>query len=138
MVLPEIVPDDAVIAAEPVAPPVASPVASTVTTVVAAEVHATEEVMSCDVPSEYAPIAVNCRVSPTAIPGSAGVTVIDSKVAVVTVNVVSPETEPDVAVIFAVPAATPLARPAAFTVATAVKSDDHVADAVISCDVPSE
>jgi hypothetical protein len=138
VVLPDIVPDDAVIAAAPAATPVASPLALTVTTVVAAEVHATEAVISCDVPSEYAPIAVNCRVSPMAMPGSEGVTVIDSKVAVVTVSVVSPETAPDVAVIFAVPTATPLARPAAFTVATPVESEDHVADAVISCDVPSE
>jgi hypothetical protein len=42
-------------------------------------------------------VAVNCCVLPLAIDGLAGVTAIDTSVAAVTVNIVLPETLPEVA-----------------------------------------
>ena len=72
-----------------------------------------------------------------AILGLTGVTVIRLKVAGVTVNVVFPDTLPDVAVMTDAPVATPVARPPGFTIATPNVPDDQVTDAVISTDVPS-
>jgi hypothetical protein len=137
VVLPETVPDVAVIVEMPAETPVAIPLASTVTIAVADEVHCADAVISCVVPSENVPVAVNCWVSPTAMLESAGVTLMDCKAAFVTVNVAVPVRAPDAAVIFAVPAVKPLASPEAFTVATVAVSEDHVTDAVISCVVPS-
>jgi len=56
----------------------------------------------------------------------AGVTVIDVRVAELTVKAVDPMTPLNVAEIFVVPAATPVATPRPETVATAVLSDAHV------------
>ncbi len=70
--------------------------------------------------------------------GLAGVTAIDCNAAAVTVKVVLPEIVPDVAVTFDAPVVTPVARPEALTVATAVLDDVQVTVAVIFCDVPSE
>ena len=80
---------------------------------------------------------MNCLVRPLAILGLTGVTVIRLKVAGVTVNVVFPDTLPDVAVMTEVPVATPVARPPEFTIATPIVPDDQMTDAVISTDVPS-
>ncbi len=63
------------------------------------------------VPSLKVPVAVNCCVVPRAIAGLAGVTAIDTRAAAVTVSVVEPETEPEVAVMVVDPAATLVARP---------------------------
>jgi hypothetical protein len=52
------------------------------------------------------PVAVNCRVSPIATNGLAGVTVMELKAAEVTVRTVLPKTEPSVALIVVVPGAT--------------------------------
>jgi hypothetical protein len=77
-----------------------------------------------------------------AILGVTGVTIIELKVAAMTVSVVSPEMLPEmlsnVAVMSDWPAATPVARPLALTVATSGASDDQETDAVISREVPSE
>jgi len=56
-------------------------------------------------------MAVNCLDMPRAMLGFVGVTSIEISVAEVTVSVVLPETEPDVAVIVAEPAATEDASP---------------------------
>ena len=77
-------------------------------------------------------MAVNCMVWPMAMLGLTGVTVIETRIAAVTVKVVFPDLLPDVAVMTAVPAAAPVARPLAFTVATLIVPDDQVTDAVIS------
>ena len=66
----------AVIVDVPVATPVASPLESIVPADGVPEVHATPGRTS-DVPSEKCPVAVNCTVAPGAMPGSAGLTVID-------------------------------------------------------------
>ncbi len=60
------------------------------------------------------------------ITGSATVIASETRIGV-TVRVVDPVMLPDVAVMFAVPAATPVPRPALFTAATPVAEDDHVA-----------
>ena len=61
------------------------------------EAQVTELVRFCVVPSLKVPVAVNCSVFPMAIEGFAGVTAMDANVAGVTVSVVLPETEPEVA-----------------------------------------
>ena len=59
------------------------------------------------------PVAVNCFVVPTAMLEFAGVTAIETRVAAVTVSEAVPLTDPEVAVIAAVPVPTPVARPVA-------------------------
>ena len=65
--------------------------------------------------------------------GFAGVTAIEARVAAVTVRVVLPEMEPEVAVIVLLPTATDCARPvAAPIVATPVVPEVQVTEVVIS------
>lgn len=73
------------------------------------------------------PVAANCWVVPVAIDGSGGVMVIETSVAGVTVSSVEPATEPDVAVMVAVPSPALKASPALLTVAVETVSDDHTA-----------
>ena len=54
---------------------------------------------------------MNCWVAPLPMVLLAGVTAIETRAAAVTVSVVEPETEPDVAVIVVEPVATLVARP---------------------------
>lgn len=58
------------------------------------ELQFTEKVISCELSSEYVPIALNCLVNPMALLGEAGVTVMEVSNAAVTVTVVEPETGP--------------------------------------------
>ena len=88
------------------------------------------------------PVAVNCLVRPLTTLGSIGVTAMELKVAAVTVSVVLPDLPSRVAVIVAVPADLPVARPLSavklgFIVATAMSPDDQVTRAVISATLPS-
>ena len=87
-------------------------------------------------------MAVNCCVVPRAMPESVGVTAMDTRVALVTVNVVAPAIVPDVAVMVLLPAATGVASPwepaALLIVATPVPDELQVAVAVRSCVVLSE
>jgi hypothetical protein len=62
----------------------------------------------------------------------AGVTVMEERLAAVTVRMVPPETSSKVAVMIVVPAARPLAKPLLLTVATAVLEDRQVTYVVIS------
>jgi hypothetical protein len=74
--------------------------------------------------------------------GLAGVTVMDTSVAAVTVSVVDPDILPDVAVIVVEPAATEVASPlepaALLMVATPAVDDFQVTPVVRFCDVLSE
>ena len=63
---------------------------------------------------------MNCCVPPVTIEGFAGVTVIDTSSGGVTVRVVEPAMEPEVAEIAVVPVPTPVASPSAVIVPTAV------------------
>ena len=83
------------------------------------------------------PIAANCWVVPAAIDGSGGVMAIETSVAGVTVSSVEPATDPDVALMLAVPVPIPLESPVPLIVATETVSDDHVAVVVRSCVLPS-
>jgi hypothetical protein len=86
-------------------------------------------------------VAVNCWVVPIAIEGVAGVIAIETSAAAVTVSEVDPLTEPEVAVIVALPCATvvakPTVEPALLIVATVGVSELHCAVAVMFCVLPS-
>lgn len=97
VVLPEIVPETASILVDPLPTAIARPVLLIVATVMEEEFHVAVLVRFCVVPSLKVPVAVNCSVFPMAIEGFAGVTAMDANVAGVTVSVVLPETEPEVA-----------------------------------------
>jgi hypothetical protein len=130
---PEIAPEVAEMVEEPTLAPVASPVALMVATVGVAALHVTLPVKFCVLLSLNVPVAVNCCVKPLAIEGFAGVTAIDCSVAAVTVRVVDPVINPDLALMEEVPAATADAKPAALIVATLVVADAHVTVLVKFC-----
>ena len=96
-------PDVALMFAVPAATLVASPVLPTVAVDVVSDDQVADAVRFCVLPSVKVPVAVNCCVVPSAIEAVWGVTAIETRVAVVTVNTVLPLTDPDVAVIVAVP-----------------------------------
>lgn len=133
-------PEVALMVAVPVAMLVARPVLLTVAVEVAFELHVAVEVRFCELPSVNVPVAVNCCVVPSEIDGLAGVTAIETNAAAVTVNVVLPAIEPEVAVILAEPVPTALANPcelaALLTVATVVVSELHCTVFVMFCMVP--
>ena len=64
---------------------------------------------------------------PRAMEGLAGVTVIETNVTEVTVNVLEPEIEPEVALMVVEPALTVVASPAELIVATLVADDAQIA-----------
>ena len=138
VVLPEILPEVAVMVAAPTAPAVARPVLLTVATDVLEEAQVTCGVMSWLVPSEYVPEAANCLVFPAGTIGLAGVTDMEDRVAGVTVRVVFPEILPEVAVMAVVPVAPAVAKPLLLTVATDVLEEAQVTCVVMSWLVPSE
>jgi len=74
---------------------------------------------------------------PLAIEGFAGVTATETSVAAVTVSVVLPEMEPEVARTVVDPLPTAVARPAVLIVATVTAEELHVAVLVRFCVVPS-
>ncbi len=102
------------------------------------ELHVTDVVISCWVPSEKIPVALNCWVAPRIMPELTGVTRMYTGTAVVTIMIVELEMLPDVAVIVVEPAAAAVAIPPAAMVAAAVFDELHFTDVVISCWVPSE
>ena len=108
-------PEVAVMVVVPTAALVASPwlplLLLTTATVVELELQVTVVVRFCVEPSVKVPVAVNCWLVPRAIEGLAGVTAIETRVAGVTVSVVVPLTEPEVAVIVVVPVPVLVARP---------------------------
>jgi len=138
VVLPEILPEVAVMVVVPPVMAVARPLLFTVATEGWDELQVTCGVISTLVPSEYVPVAANCWMTATGMLGFAGVTVMEDRVAEVTVRVVLPETLPVVAVMVAVPIATVLARPLLFTVATEGLDELQVTCMVISLVVPPE
>ena len=81
-------------------------------------------------------MAVNCWVLPANVEGFAGVTAIDTRETVVTINVVDPETLPNVALIVVLPATTAAARPDGVIVATPASDEFHVTKGVRSAVLP--
>jgi hypothetical protein len=82
IVFPEILPEAAVMVAEPVVTAVARPLLLTIATDVLEEDQVTCVVISWLVPSEYVPEAENCLVFPAGMLGLAGVTAIETSAAV--------------------------------------------------------
>lgn len=84
------------------------------------------------------PVAANCSDSPLAMPGSTGLTEMETSAALVTVSVEEPEmlVPGYVAVMFVVPPSTEVAKPrepsALLIVATPVPDEFHVTFSVIS------
>ena len=93
-VVPEIVPDAALIVVTPTATVVASPLGPVRLLKVAIdsckELHVTDDVIFCVVLSEKIPVAVNCGFIPRGLIGLTGVTAMDTSVAGVTVRFVVP------------------------------------------------
>jgi hypothetical protein len=140
-----IVPDVAVMVVVPALSKVASPLLSIVATARVDDCQVAEDVRFVVVPSETNPTAVNCTIENAAMlrVGFVGVIVIDASTGAVTVNVARFDVTPDrAAVMVVVPCARVLTNPRVpvvpLTVATWVFDDDQVAEAVTSCDVPSE
>src|SRR6266568_873568 len=100
------------------------------------ELQTAELVMSCVLESLNVPVAVNCFVVPTAMLEPAGVTTIETRVAAVAVSEAVPLTDPEVAVIVAVPVPTPAARPVTSTATTEFNDELQVTDGK-SCVLPS-
>ena len=94
--------------------------------------HVAVVVKSCLLPSVKLPVAVNCGVFPAPIEGWTGVTVIDTSVGGVVVNVVEPLTEPELAVIVVMPGSDVLASPWLLMVATAVLEEFQLTEVVRS------
>ncbi len=137
-VLPEIVPEVALMVELPPAMAAARPLLLMEATDVFDELQVTDVLISWVVPSENVPLAVNCWVAATDILGFAGVTEMEDRVAVLTVRTVLPETVPEVAVMVELPAPMTVARPLLLMVATDVVEEFQVTCAVISWVVPSE
>jgi len=129
---PLIDPDVAMIVVLPVPAPVAKPALVIVATEVLVELQTTEPVMFKVPPSLNMPVAVNCCVTPLAIEVFAGVTAIDTSVAV-TVRFVEPLIEPEVAMIVVLPVPAPVASPALVIVATEVLVELQVTILVRFC-----
>ena len=137
VLLPEVIPEVAVMVAVPWAMAVARPLLSTVATDVLDELQMTCELRSKLAPLEKAPEAVNCGVNPTGTLGLAVVTDMEDKAAWSTARVVLPVIVPEVAVMIAVPWATAVARPLLSTVATDVLDELQMTCVDISKLVPS-
>jgi len=112
----------------PVATLVTSPWLLIVAVAAVEEAHRTEAVTSCVLLSLKVPVAVNCLFVPTGMLELAGVTAIETRVALVTVSDTVPVTEPEVALMVAVPVPTAVARPEELTVATFNADDPHVGE----------
>jgi len=135
-------PNLAVMVAEPIPTPVASPLefdALLITaTVVAEELQVAAVVRSCTEPSENIPVAVNCRVDFRAIVVFVGVTVMDCRVAEVTVRVALLDTMlPEVAFMVVEPTPVDVAKPfvsppALLMTATERDVELHVTESLMS------
>jgi hypothetical protein len=138
----------ALIAAKPGATGIASPLELFALLIVAIdpdeEPHVTAVVITCCVPSEYVPVAVNCWPIPRGMLWLAGVTEIDTRTAVVIDSVAVPEmlVTGSVALIVVVPIDNDVARPlvllALLMEAMDADEEPHVTAVVITCCVPSE
>jgi hypothetical protein len=121
-VLPSLV---AVIVAVPVPTPVTTPVAETVAIAVALELHVTMRPVSVLPPASFV-MAVNACVVPATTLAETGLTVTVATGTGTTLTVAVPVFPSLVAVIVAVPRATPLTKPPEVTVAMPVLSELHV------------
>jgi hypothetical protein len=103
-VFPLTAPDVAVIVAFPRLRAVTAPLTVIDATALGEELQATVFVMSCVLPSENVPVAVNCRTTLSGIVVAAGVTRMEVRVPVLTVSVLEAETPLEDAVMIGEPA----------------------------------
>ena len=133
--------DVALIVELPTAALLASPLELIVADERVSELQVAVAVKSLVEPSVKVPVATNCCIVPRAIVGLVGVIAMDTSAAEVTVIVVEPCTDPEVAVILAVPVCWLLANPwlplALLMVATEVASELHSTVSVTFCVLPS-
>ena len=106
-----IVPDVAVRVAVPIPSLWTNPVVLIVAVPTVSLVQVTLLLRSCALPSVNVPVAVNCCVVPSAIDGFAGVTARETSAAELTVSVVDPAIDPEVAVMVALPSVRLVASP---------------------------
>lgn len=120
----------------------ANPPGLMVATLTSEDVQVTCAVRFSVVPSLKVPVAVNCWVPPRDMLAGSGVTLMELRVALVTVNAAAPDCPANSAVMVAFPAATPVARPlvgdALLTVATDAGDDVQLTELVRFCVLPSE
>jgi hypothetical protein len=110
----------------------ANPLLVVLTTDELLDVQVTELVRSVVLESLKIPVAFNCRVAPMPIAAVLGVTLIVCNVGDDTVTPACPWMLPTLAMMFAVPGATAVARPAALIVVIDVKLEFQVAEEVQS------
>lgn len=112
-----IAPEVAVTVNDPMSLPVARPLTVIEATLAGEALHTTVPVMSCIELSENVPVAVNCCTVPRGISAANGVTLMEVRVALVTVRTALWETDPELvvmlAVIVEVPVVNPMASPSA-------------------------
>ena len=141
VVVPCTPPEVAVIVAVPAATLRANPcfpaVLLMVAVPVASEVQCTVVVTSCTLLSVNVPVAMNCWLVPSAMAGIAGVTAIDTSTAGLTVRVVVPVIEPDVAVALVLPTLALAATPCALTLVIDTSAVLHDTVFVMSSVLPS-
>ncbi|MDO8413390.1 MAG: hypothetical protein Q7S51_06345, partial [Gallionellaceae bacterium] len=113
-------------------------------TALSEELQSTKVVRFCVVLSEYIPVAVKGTVNPKATLELAGVTVMDARVALVTVNTVAPEILPCIAVMVVRPTVFTLVKSAnpwekiSLLILNAELEEIQRTDFVMSCVVLSE
>ena len=132
LTVPLIEPMMAAMTALPEPTPVANPVVEMLTMAGAEEVHETELVRSSRLPSENVPIAENCCELPREIEIPEGEIDNVIKTGELTTSGLDPLMAPDVALIFAPPTDTAVAKPPGAIVATVGVPELHAADAVTS------
>lgn len=140
-VFPLTAPEVALMVTLPSLRPVARPLTVMEAKLLPDDAQVTVLVMSCVVESENVPVAVNCCCTPNGMVLPAGVTAIEFRVALVTVRVAVPVTEPEDAVMVLVPAARAMAVPwvgtALLIVATLVLDEVQVTWLVMIFELPS-
>jgi len=133
MALEEMLPELAVIVELPADNPIASP-GTPFTLMLATErfpdVHCTDPVTFCVLPSVKVPIAVNCRVVLCAIDALAGETASETRAGAVTVRLAPPLTPEYAALMVAEPSALLVTKPLLETLAAFVFDEFQVAELV--------
>lgn len=124
-------PSAALIVALPAAKPAAAPNGPIRATLGAEELQVTEAVKSRWLPSVKLPVALNGWTLAVGMVGLLGVTAIELSATLVTVNELPPVIEPDLALIWDLPAAKLKTTPRLSTVATAIADELQVTDVVM-------
>jgi len=120
-------PEVAVMLTVPRSLPVTSPLTVIEATLMDDELQTTVPVISCVLLSENVPVAVNCCKVPSGMSALTGVTLMEVRVALVTVRIALWETAPEVAVMVEVPGVNPIARPCApFTLMPTTEGFDEL------------